>query len=492
MEKVLRKLSFNQTNAEIREDEDYLIVPVIAIVEGVVNGELAPIEEFQKSLNQWEGVPLPLGHPVKDGEYVLFEMSGAESLGEFKNVYVEQSKLKGELWLLKEKLELDEFSDVKNALDEGHLEVSTAYLAHLQNTVGEYDGVEYNGVQTGLIPDHLALLPNSTGACSWSDGCGAPRLNERKEAKVVKNSKTMSWLMKTLKPLIGNKETVLDAEDHRELKENEMSFNQITDAIYNALAVESGIERWDFWVADVFDKYFIFQDNEGKWKKREYTVKENEEVELVGDVVEVYKTISYVPINKTVISVEGNEGPDSKLNHGSIKQEGDVAMDVKEKATLLINCDKTKFTEEDREFLESQSLETLEKFEPIEVKANDDTEPPETPPAETPPAVEVKIDEEVLTNVVTKVVSNIMEQKDVATEKSGLVTQLSLFTNQHGLSKETLDKLDIESLRSIAKDYNVSSSVFTHVGGPMVTNEDAEEIEAPPAQLLVDKIETGA
>jgi hypothetical protein len=57
----------------------------------------------------------------------------------------------------------------------GPVEVSTAYYRDLDTTT---TGTGFTGAAKNLKPDHLALLPHSKGACSWQDGCGAPRVNE--------------------------------------------------------------------------------------------------------------------------------------------------------------------------------------------------------------------------------------------------------------------------------------------------------------------------
>lgn len=46
----------------------------------------------------------------------------------------------------------------------------------------------FKRIARNLNPDHLALLPGGTGACSWEDGCGV-RANERKDLKMADDAK---------------------------------------------------------------------------------------------------------------------------------------------------------------------------------------------------------------------------------------------------------------------------------------------------------------
>ena len=66
------------------------------------------------------------------------------------------------------------------ALERGdQVEVSTGYWADSEATSGVHQGRAYSAVQRHVRPDHLLLVPlGEKGACSWEDGCGAPRLNQ--------------------------------------------------------------------------------------------------------------------------------------------------------------------------------------------------------------------------------------------------------------------------------------------------------------------------
>jgi hypothetical protein len=164
----------------------YLVSPVVAIRAGVLNGELVPLEEIGKFPQTWNGIPLPVGHPQENGDYISANTPDIEgkNVGRFWNARIESDALKGELWIDIAKAQSlgGDAVRVLQRLEAGRpLEVSTAYFRDFTPTSGEYHGEQYSGVASNLRPDHLALLLDEPGACSWRDGCGAPRVNAKDE-----------------------------------------------------------------------------------------------------------------------------------------------------------------------------------------------------------------------------------------------------------------------------------------------------------------------
>lgn len=164
----------------------YLVAPSVPIREGVLNGELVPAAEIQKFALAWNGRPMPLGHPQDDGGFIsanspdLWDSTPAF----FFNAQAEDGVLRGEVWLDIEKAEALGGLAVQalNRLRHGQpLELSTAYFRDLDPQPGTYAGKPYRGVARNLRPDHIAILLNEPGACSWQDGCGAPRVNSAQD-----------------------------------------------------------------------------------------------------------------------------------------------------------------------------------------------------------------------------------------------------------------------------------------------------------------------
>lgn len=158
------------------DGRETMVIPVVAIVEGVLNGALVTAQEFGKFAAAWEGVPVPVYHPQLNGQHVsssLPQIIESSVIGRFHNVAVKANKLVGELWIDTAAAIKKGFSAVINSFKAGEvMEVSTAYFADTEPQAGEFNGVSYSGIHHNLRPDHLAVLPGETGACSVADGCG--------------------------------------------------------------------------------------------------------------------------------------------------------------------------------------------------------------------------------------------------------------------------------------------------------------------------------
>ena len=162
--------------------KNYLVAPVIPIVEGVLNGAKVEANEIGKFVHSWNGIPLPINHPMKNGQYVSANQQDileTNVIGQFFGATMDGNKLKGNLWIDIEQANSigGEALQVLEKLQKGEpLEVSTAYFCDEMKESGVFNGKKYSIKHMNLRPDHLALLPNGIGACSWKDGAGAPRV----------------------------------------------------------------------------------------------------------------------------------------------------------------------------------------------------------------------------------------------------------------------------------------------------------------------------
>src|SRR3990167_2974095 len=169
---------------------DYLVAPVVPLLEGVHNQEFVAYDEIAMFPESWDGRPLPIDHPTgEDGKPVTAnspKVIEESVVGFLFNVVAREdlNGISGELWIDIEKANtVPGGAEVLRKLQAGEgLEVSTGYFTFINDVPGEWKnpkgGVEkFNSSQYGVRPDHLALLPYDTGACSWKDGCGSPRVN---------------------------------------------------------------------------------------------------------------------------------------------------------------------------------------------------------------------------------------------------------------------------------------------------------------------------
>jgi hypothetical protein len=168
------------------DGRDYLVAPAVAIkAPAVLNGELVLPEEVAKYVEAWNGISLPVYHPKDSaGNFISANTPEleAKALGRFYNASFKDGKLHGELWVDTERAKAlgGEALTALERLETGQpLELSTGYFRDLEETAGIHEGIAYSAIARNLRPNHLALLPNEIGACSWADGCGAPRVNQK-------------------------------------------------------------------------------------------------------------------------------------------------------------------------------------------------------------------------------------------------------------------------------------------------------------------------
>jgi hypothetical protein len=192
MPRVLTLTVGASTEAQIRTEtlagREYTVVPVIAIVEGVLQGansaapEFAPAVEFGKYPDSWNGRPVVLRHPQISGIFVsanhpqVFE---DYNMGFMFNTVLDGKKLKTEAWCDNARIaELGgEYQETLDRLNAGEtINVSVGVFLDIRQQSGVYNGREYSGRWENCVPDHLALLPDQVGACSVADGCGTNRV----------------------------------------------------------------------------------------------------------------------------------------------------------------------------------------------------------------------------------------------------------------------------------------------------------------------------
>jgi hypothetical protein len=151
-----------------------VVVPVImAKADVVMNGGLFPADEYEPL--SWAGIPVTVGHPNIKGEFASARDPAIHEewvVGNLYNVRTEENSLRGDVYVDIEKANAVHPNLVKELIKGSPMDVSTGYFCTSEPETGTLNGREYFEVQRDIIPDHLALLPNEVGACSWQDGCG--------------------------------------------------------------------------------------------------------------------------------------------------------------------------------------------------------------------------------------------------------------------------------------------------------------------------------
>ena len=161
---------------------EWLVTSASLIVPGVLKGSQGalyyPPDEIAANHWAWNGMPIVVGHPLKDGIHVSARDPDILERFGIGHVYRANAngKLAAEAWF--------DVADVRNYdkrenthilsdLEAGKVvELSTGLETHNHPTEGTYNGVAYTHIARNYRPDHLALLLGEKGACSASDGCG--------------------------------------------------------------------------------------------------------------------------------------------------------------------------------------------------------------------------------------------------------------------------------------------------------------------------------
>ena len=203
-----RYLAFRaQLSNELRTESlfgvDHLVVPVVALVEGVIQGmasptpELALAEEFGKVPEGWNGRPLVMNHPVLNNQPVSANaptVLETFAFGQLFNTTVEDGKLKTEAWINLDRVNAlgGEVASTVERIQKGTtVEVSTGLFTGVEQVQGKFNNKSYDAIWRNIVPDHLAFLSEGVkGACSIEDGCGTPRVNSETHWQEYKMSTT--------------------------------------------------------------------------------------------------------------------------------------------------------------------------------------------------------------------------------------------------------------------------------------------------------------
>lgn len=209
MGKGLHILKSSADTSKIRREtylgRDFLVVPVVALVEGVLHPsnvaepELALASEFGKIPDSWNGRPVVMNHPQVDGSPVTANSpSMLETLqfGMLFHTSCADNKLRTEAWIDLERVKHlgGEIEETVARCEAGDtVEVSTGLYSNTVPDKGVFEGKKYSGVWREVVPDHLAFLSKGVkGACSIEDGCGTPRINAMNPAATTSSEQPVS------------------------------------------------------------------------------------------------------------------------------------------------------------------------------------------------------------------------------------------------------------------------------------------------------------
>ncbi|MBA7543208.1 hypothetical protein ES705_35538 [subsurface metagenome] len=196
----------------------HLVVPLVAIVEGVMNDLLVKREEIGAYVGAWDGIPIMTGHPQVDGVDVSANdpKYADMTIGQMFHSKMDDGKLKAEAWIdiAKAKFLGGDAQEIVDRINgEEMINLSTAYFSDLILEGGRFNGKDYYAETTNIRPDHLAILLREPGACTLDDGCGIPRTQKKKEVSDV-NEKSFGKALVTFgRTILGWKEGEMSKEE---------------------------------------------------------------------------------------------------------------------------------------------------------------------------------------------------------------------------------------------------------------------------------------
>lgn len=429
----------------------HTVVPLVALVEGVIQGVNAPTPEFvsaeamAKTVQGWNGRPVVIDHPRVNGELVsanLPEVLETELVGQIFNARVDDGKLKMEAWIDNSREGVERINSTLEKVKAGEMvELSTGFFADVVQSTGKFEGEDFSALLTNIVPDHLAILSEGVGACSIADGCGANRVNEvgkecsckggdKDEAPTVALDKESKSLLEKVASFFSPRSNRTREDEHY--------------ALSNALEKSVGTSDW-FYIFATTDEYVVYMTYKGLFQ-RSYKFAEDGSVTLGEDEIEVRPDTDFVPLES------------HKENH----------MSNTDKVKGLIANTATKFTEEDQQWLEGLEDEQLDRLTPNEA--------PKVEPA-APPSFEV---------LLAAAPSDIRESLDhgrklFLNERTALIEGIKA-NERNEFTEEELNKFDFNTLERLAKVANVDS--FVGRGVPRA-HQSADDVNAAPAPMLV-------
>ena len=487
---IISTLQNYTARTEMFEGRQHLVAPVVILKEGVHCGSsgcfLYTAEELRKIPGAWNGRPIPVlhptdaeGNPISANDPAVIEEN---SVGHLFNVIWDESikGLRGEAWVNIDKAQ-NKHPKVLSIVRQGaRMEVSTGlWFDHSEAGSGEWEGEAYDAVAINFKTDHLALLPESTGACSLQDGCGL-RMNKATDETPLYFDK--STVVNTIIALKND----LAHEDVR---------NQLQRGVdqLDVLKEEPGKSTIHF-VLSVFDTFFVYRKESPTGvtlHKQEYSVDANGKVNTREEVVEVKEKTSYVEVNKKVVKNE-KEGGNEIMKKMCPK-----------KVTQLIENEHSKWTEDDREFLEGLEETMEDKITPVVLKEEEKSA--EEKLAEEKSAEEKLAEEKLAENKekpATK--EDILSKEELESlaygttalkEKKDLLVNRLTSANGKAFTKAQLEAKDIAELESLCKYLPLEAEAdYTGAGGgnSLAGNHKEEALVAPSMTFNKDKEKGGS
>lgn len=321
------------------EDKDWLVVPMVMLVEGVHSGSCGalyyPKEELEKTPASWNHKPVVVYHPngptACDPDVIT-----NRKVGVIMNTKFDGGKLKAEAWLDPDRIKKIDNRIADAIENKSMMELSTGLFTDLEGPDGDWGQEHYDAIAVNYRPDHLALLPDMKGACSMEDGAGFLRLNSEKEKK-TEDGISKLWA-DTYFPVLR-----AAGIDTTKLTSNELSHS----AVFMQLDGLVRKKNSNAWIEEVFDSFLCYSVN-GELFKQEYEVGKDDVITLKDTPEPVVRVVQYKTKSGTFLEVK-NDNQDGK----------EQSMNKDELIKKLLENGDSGWTDKDKEILNSMDEKVL-------------------------------------------------------------------------------------------------------------------------------------
>lgn len=338
------------------EGRDYVVVPMVMMVEGVHEGSQGPLyypaEELGKTPQVWNHKPVVVYHPTINGEGVSAcdpEIITSHKIGVIMNTkFDDLGRLTAEAWIEEKRADAVDKRIMKAIRNKKTMELSTGLFTDNEETAGDFNGEKYELIARNYRPDHLAVLPDQIGACSVKDGAGFIR--NQATRMIVMNAKvdnaTNGKLEQAQKVVFATLSSLGLLEASHETVRSLLS-----SALIKAYPAKKGTDSCCYgpWIEAVYDDFFIYCQD-GKLFKLGYSATDTS-VKLEGEPSEVVRVTEYRTVSGAFV------GNDTSHNHNP-----NPTMDKTQKVNALIGNKASGFTEADRPFLTALDDARLDAF----------------------------------------------------------------------------------------------------------------------------------
>lgn len=282
----------------------YTIREVCGAVDGIVMHNMVyEGAELAAGVVTLEGKPAPAGHPKNNAGQFVSALSGDALLYAHQGAVCRNARHEGGRTLVDVVVNaaaakahpdgarlIDRLDAAINGTNAEPIHVSTGLLVEPIEANGESRGKKYTRKATKLNYDHLAILLNERGAGTPEDGVGmflnAAGAEEPVEVCRVEfepeDKRTAGW------------RAWLNRLLFRRNAATELSFDQIREGLWAALRASAGEGAW---VQEVFDRYAIWSDRDGKLYRQDYSIaSDGSSVAFSGTAQEVRREVTYQPV----------------------------------------------------------------------------------------------------------------------------------------------------------------------------------------------------